>query len=107
MSELNHCGLLFAGFCVLASSGAFSADKDGLFPFAFSPDAPTGVADLSALVEAPAGRHGFVRCENGRFVTDAGPIRFNGVNLTGAPYEADCARRGGTCDGSRISDALV
>lgn len=55
-----------------------------LFPFAFSPDAPTGVADFSALLDAPAGRHGFVRCEDERFVTDAGPIRFNGVNLTGA-----------------------
>ena len=30
-----------------------------------------------------AGNHGFVRIENGRFVNDAGAIRFNATNLTG------------------------
>ena len=54
-----------------------------LFPFVISYDAPDNVANMSHLLDAPAGKHGFVRVENGRFATDAGPIRFNATNLTG------------------------
>lgn len=53
--------------------------------FAFSPSfgGETNVTDLSALVERPAGRRGFVRTEGERFVTgDGREIRFNGVNFT-------------------------
>ncbi len=41
------------------------------------------VIDLSSLHEAPAGRDGFIRVENGRLVNPKGePVRFWGVNLT-------------------------
>jgi len=41
------------------------------------------VIDLSFLLEAPAGRAGFVRVENGHLTKPGGePIRFWGVNLT-------------------------
>ncbi len=54
-----------------------------LFPFLINHDGAENVTDMSHLLDAPAGKHGFVRNENGRFVTDAGIIRFNGTNLTG------------------------
>jgi hypothetical protein len=54
-----------------------------LFPFVISHDAPNNVVNMSILLDAPAGKDGFVRVENGRFVTDAGPIKFNATNLTG------------------------
>ncbi len=54
-----------------------------MFPFLLSYDALSGVADMSQLLDAPAGKHGRVRVENGHFVTDKGRIRFNAVNLTG------------------------
>lgn len=38
---------------------------------------------MAHLLDAPAGKHGFVRVKDGRFVTDAGPIRFFASNLTG------------------------
>ena len=54
-----------------------------MFPFSISYDPLTGVADMSHLLEAPAGAHGRVRVADGHFVTDKGRIRFNAVNLTG------------------------
>ena len=53
------------------------------FPFVVSYDAPTNAVNVSSLLDAPAGKHGFVRAEGGHFATDAGPIRFNDTNLTG------------------------
>ncbi|HOF20114.1 MAG TPA: cellulase family glycosylhydrolase, partial [Bacteroidales bacterium] len=38
---------------------------------------------MSHLLDGPAGNHGFVKVEKGRFVTEAGTIRFNATNLTG------------------------
>ncbi|MGZ0657253.1 carbohydrate binding domain-containing protein [Coraliomargarita sp. W4R72] len=55
-----------------------------LFPFVISHEAPDNVTSLSHLLDAPAGKHGFVRVEDGRFATDAGSIKFNATNLTGA-----------------------
>jgi hypothetical protein len=52
-----------------------------LFPFVVSYDAPDNVTNVSDWLEAPAGRHGFVRTDDGRLVTDAGPIRFWATNL--------------------------
>jgi len=52
-----------------------------LFPFVVSYDAPDNVTNVSAWIGRPAGRHGFVRAEEGRLVTDAGPIRFWATNL--------------------------
>ena len=54
-----------------------------MFPFSISSDPLTGVADMSHLLDAPAGATGRVRVADGHFVTDKGRIRLNAVNLTG------------------------
>ena len=59
-------------------------EAGGLFPFLISYDGPTNATSMAHLLDAPAGKHGFVRVVNGRFATAQGPIRFNGSNLTGA-----------------------
>ena len=57
---------------------------DGLFPFVIRPDAADSAADMSALLKAPAGRDGFLRCDGERLVDGRGDaVRLNGVNLTG------------------------
>ena len=55
-----------------------------LFPFVMDAVPADGVADVSALLPAPAGKDGFVRRTGAHFETDAGRIRFNGMNLTGS-----------------------
>ena len=46
---------------------------DGLFPFVISYEMAKGAAtDFSPLLEAPAGKDGFIRVENGHFVNDKG-----------------------------------
>ena len=57
--------------------------SSSFFPFVVSYDAPANAVNVSSLLDAPAGRHGFVRAVGDHFETDAGPIRFNGINLTG------------------------
>lgn len=69
--------LLLLGWAGVASG------EDALFPFVISYDAPDNVTNVSAWLDSPAGRHGFVRNEDGHFATDAGPIRFWGTNLCG------------------------
>jgi len=72
---------------LLLSSHAVSAQTDaGLTPFivdhrnAFLTHSPV---DVSFVLDAPAGKHGFVRAQGGHLVTDDGKrIRFWGVNLT-------------------------
>lgn len=54
-----------------------------LFPFVISYDAPDNATTMAHLLDAPAGKHGFIRVENGRFAHDAGPVRLHGTNLTG------------------------
>ncbi|MBN1183647.1 MAG: hypothetical protein JXB49_15255 [Bacteroidales bacterium] len=54
-----------------------------LFPFVISFDGPDNTSSMAHLIETPAGKHGFVRVEKGRFVNDAGSVRLNGTNLTG------------------------
>ncbi|HPB11850.1 MAG TPA: hypothetical protein PLT74_11355 [Kiritimatiellia bacterium] len=54
-----------------------------LFPFLISYDAPDNAVSMAHLLDAPAGKHGFVRVQDGRFVTDKGRIRFHATNLTG------------------------
>ncbi len=63
------------------------AAEPEMFPFTVSyekpqanPDQSSNIADLSGWLDAPAGKHGFVRVENGHFATDAGPLRFWGTN---------------------------
>ena len=53
------------------------------FPFVISYGGATNASSVAHFLDAPAGKHGFVRAEGGEFATDAGPIRFNGTNLTG------------------------
>ena len=54
-----------------------------LFPFVISYDAPDNATSMAHLLDAPAGRHGFVRVKDGRLVHDAGRIRLHATNLTG------------------------
>ncbi|MBN2452204.1 MAG: cellulase family glycosylhydrolase, partial [Lentisphaeria bacterium] len=54
-----------------------------LFPFVISYDAPDNVTNMSHLLDAPAGRHGFLRVQDGRFAHDGGRVRLNATNLTG------------------------
>lgn len=78
--------LYIAVVCLLFScSGKTTNDEfPPLFPFLIALDGKDNIADMSHLLDAPAGKNGFVKIENGRFVTDAGPIRLHGTNLTGA-----------------------
>ena len=55
-----------------------------LFPFMMDAVPADGVADVSALLPAPAGKDGFVRRVGAHFETNVGRIRFNGMNLTGS-----------------------
>ncbi len=72
--------------CIILS-GCFNKNKvkesESMFPFLISYDAQDNVTNMSYLLDGPAGKHGFVKVEKGRFVTEAGPIRFNATNLTG------------------------
>jgi carbohydrate binding protein with CBM4/9 domain/cellulase (glycosyl hydrolase family 5) len=68
-------------FLLLACGVTGTEAEEPLFPFVISYDAPDNVTNVSAWIERPAGKHGFVRAEDGRLVTDAGPIRFWAMNL--------------------------
>ncbi|MBN2477456.1 MAG: carbohydrate binding domain-containing protein [Pirellulales bacterium] len=70
-------------FCLLLSvlPIACPVAAEELFPFVISYDAPENATNVSAWLPRPAGKDGFVRVEDGRLVTDAGPIRFWGTNL--------------------------
>jgi hypothetical protein len=70
------------GLLILSMTSAAAAETHGdLFPFVVSYDAPDNAVNVSAWIEKPAGRHGFVRARDGRLATDAGPIRFWATNL--------------------------
>ena len=58
-------------------------ESNGMFTFAIPEDGANGAADASFMLDAPAGKHGFVRAVGAGFATDAGPVRFSGTNLTG------------------------
>ncbi len=78
MKKLLLFILLFTGMVF-----DLKAAESDLFPFLISYDDEKNVTSMSQLLDGPAGKDGFVRIENGRFVTDAGPIRFHATNLTG------------------------
>lgn len=63
---------------------ATNNDFPSLFPFVINYDGADNVTNMSLLLDGPAGKDGFIRIENGRFVNDAGPVRLNGTNLTGS-----------------------
>lgn len=54
-----------------------------LFPFLISYDGPDNASSMAHLLDPPAGKHGFIRIKNGRFVDDSGPVRLHATNLTG------------------------
>ncbi|MDR2704355.1 MAG: carbohydrate binding domain-containing protein [Planctomycetaceae bacterium] len=58
---------------------AVAADNE-LFPFVISFDAPKNATNISHQLDAPAGKNGFVRVQDGHFVTDKGRIQFWGTN---------------------------
>ena len=77
---LGWIGLI--GWLGLSACGAEEA-RAPLFPFLISYDAPDNAVSMAHLLDAPAGKHGFVRAEGGRFVDDAGRVRLHATNLTG------------------------
>ena len=76
--------VLAMGVIGLIGISSFAAEAfPPLFPFLISYDAPDNAVSMAHLLDAPAGKHGFVRVQDGRFVTDKGRIRFHATNLTG------------------------
>jgi len=64
-------------------NGLIPSDE-GLFPFVISYEMAEGATDFSSLLEAPAGKDGFIRVEGDHFVNDKGRVKFNATNLTAA-----------------------
>jgi hypothetical protein len=63
-----------------------AAAEEPLFPFVISYDAPHNVTNVSAWLEQPAGKHGFVRVRDGQFVVGkqggkAKPLHFWATNF--------------------------
>ena len=54
-----------------------------LFPFLISYDGPDNASSMAHLLDAPAGRHGFICVKDGHFVNDKGRVRLHATNLTG------------------------
>ena len=84
MRSLIIC--IFSIFCVFTTANLSAQTNDAdefppMFPFVISFDVPNNITNIGPQIEAPAGKHGFVRVKDGHFVTDAGPIRFWGTNL--------------------------
>jgi len=65
-------------------ANAAEQEQSPFFPFVVSYEAPQNVTNMAKYLDAPAGKHGFVRVEGDTFVNDAGEIRFWGTNLSGA-----------------------
>ena len=80
---LNRLAVLAALIWVGLPSISTAEELAPLFPFVISYDGPDNASSVSHFLDAPAGKHGFVRSENGRFVNDAGPVRLNATNITG------------------------
>ncbi len=82
------CAVLLAAFACQRTTEVVDdliPSDDGLFPFVISYEMAKGAAtDFSPLLEAPAGKDGFIRVENGHFVNDKGRVRLNATNLTAA-----------------------
>ncbi len=63
------------------SPGEQTATPGKLFPFVLSYEPTDSITNISEWLDLPAGKHGFIRAENGHFVTDAGRIRLWATNL--------------------------
>ena len=77
---MNRLSRFFVFLIAFSVASALFAAENELFPFVISFDAPDNITNISNRLDAPAGKNGFVRVENGQFVTDAGRIRFWGTN---------------------------
>ena len=66
-----------------AVSAVCMAEGDAWFPFVISYAGADNASSVAHMLDAPAGKYGFVRVDGGDFVTGKGPIRFNGTNITG------------------------
>jgi hypothetical protein len=66
---------------VLGFSRGEAWSQEDLFPFTVSYGKRGNLTDISGWLHKPAGKFGHVRVEGDKLVTDAGPIRFWGVNL--------------------------
>jgi hypothetical protein len=85
-NRLSLCVYLFAVWPLLFASGTRAQTDPNLQPFTIDHRkallAPSPV-DVSFLLDAPAGNHGFVRAHGAHLVTEDGKrIRFWGVNIT-------------------------
>ena len=79
MAALLSCSLVFG-----ANLPVNGQEASPFFPFVVSYEAPENATNVAKYIEAPAGKHGFIRVEGETFVNDAGEIRFWGTNLSGA-----------------------
>lgn len=82
--SLGSIKILVAGGLILFFVGYFAEkarSQDDLFPFTVAYGKRANLTDISGWLHKPAGKFGHVRAEGDQFVTDAGPIRFWGVNL--------------------------
>ncbi len=81
----NGAGMAFLSLVLAASAPTQSAAEElaPLFPFVISYDALDNASSMAHLLDAPAGKHGFIRVKDGRFVNDSGPVRLHATNLTG------------------------
>ena len=70
-------------FIVLFCSATILANDEfaPLFPFPVSFDVSDSIVNISAWNDAPAGKHGFIRVENGTFVHNQGRFLIWGTNL--------------------------
>jgi len=74
--------LSIAFLCIVASIITSKRCFAEHFPFVIpGDDAFETATDFSHLSDGPAGKHGFVRVENGHFVTDSGRLKLWGVNV--------------------------
>ena len=78
------CSLLFLCTHLSCQQNQRTDKFAPLFPFVISYDGPDNVTNMSHLLDAPAGKYGFIRAENGHFVNDFGRVWLNGTNLTGS-----------------------
>lgn len=74
---------LLLPICLLFVRPSAADEFPPLFPFLISYDAPDNASSMAHLLDPPAGKHGFIRVKDGRFVDDSGPVRLHATNLTG------------------------
>lgn len=68
---------------LLAMTAALSGVAVEMFPFVVTGDVKKNAANVSGLLDAPAGKHGFVQVEGERFVVGGRELVFHGTGLTG------------------------